>query len=102
MANEDRTQMSVPTCNTCDYTFTGQFGCEKDYIFTPYIVIFPGKMGLYIGNFCSHSYSSGCLNVHFCYSVVSCFECKNPAGGRTSNTRNASIIRNNFGDAYIV
>jgi len=33
MTNEDRTQMSVPICNTCDYTFTGQFGCEKDYIF---------------------------------------------------------------------
>lgn len=46
MTNEDRTQMSVPTCNTCDYTFTGQFGCEKDYIFTLYLVIFPGELGM--------------------------------------------------------
>lgn len=101
MTNEDRTQMSVPTCNTCDYTFTGQFGCEKDYIFTPHTVIFPGEMGMYIGNFCSHSYSCSSLGVHFCCSVVSCFEYKNPAGGRTSNTMSASI-RNNFGDAYTV
>lgn len=46
MTNEERTQMSVPTCSTCDYTFTGRFGCEKDYIFTLYIVIFPGEMGI--------------------------------------------------------
>lgn len=100
--NEDRTQMSVPTCNTCDYTFTGQFGCKKIYIFTPYIVIFHGEMGIYIGNFCSHSYSCSSLNAHFCCSVMSCCEYKKPDNGRTCNTRSASIVRNYFSDAYMV
>lgn len=40
MTDEDRSQMSFPTCNVCGYTFTEQFGCKKDYTFTLYIVIF--------------------------------------------------------------
>lgn len=84
MTNEDGTQMSVPTCNICDYTFTGQFGCEKAYIFTLYIVIFHGEMGTYMSNFCSHWYPCSSLNVCFCCPIVSCFDYENPACRRAS------------------